>query len=120
MNVIHQRYKNLGGNFGKLRNERDNVKPEKGMWVFVGDNSNFPSGIFTEYENAKSWIERYNLSGTLSIFPIDEGVFDWAIKNNALTIKDEKKSEQSNDPFFISSCLPASLDHYHFENGKRL
>ena len=92
-------------------------KPANYIWIFVGTNTSFPSGIFTSKELAIEWVKKHNLTGTLSLMPLDEGVFDWSVRNDMLTIKKEKIPEKSKDPHFIASCFPASLEHYHFENG---
>lgn len=59
------------------------------MYVFIGEGSNFPAGIFTTLDNAKEWIEKYSLSGILNKFPIDMGIYDWAVKEDLFSIKRE-------------------------------
>ena len=92
--------------------------PANNIGVFVGSGSRFPSGIFSSKKLAQEWISRYKLTGTLTIIPVDEGVFDWALANDMLNLKKEKIPEKSLDPRFVADCLPASLEHYHFNNGK--
>lgn len=79
-----------------------------------------PSGVFTALELAEEWICKHGLSGTLSAMPVDEGVFEWAVRCDALNLKAEKLPAKSKDPFFIGNCLTASLEHFHYENGKRM
>lgn len=93
--------------------------PDNNVWVFVGNNSKFPCGIFQEKEHAQQWIREKSLTGTLSAMPLNESVFDWAFANGALTLKKEKVKEKSKDPSFIQDCLPASLEHYHYKNGQQ-
>ncbi len=83
------------------------------VWVFNGSNSKFPSGIFTEKEIAETWIKKYRLSGILTRYPLDEGVYDWAISNGSFSIK---KGEETT-PEFIQKFSSASQEHYHYENG---
>jgi hypothetical protein len=61
------------------------------MYVFIGVGSNFPAGIFTTLDNAKEWIEKYSLSGILNKYPIDMGVYDWAVKEEFFSIKENTK-----------------------------
>jgi len=93
--------------------------PDNSVWVFVGSNSKFPSGIFQDKKLAQKWISEKALTGTLSAMPLNESVFDWAIQNDALTLKKEKIEEKAKDPYFIQDCLPASLEHYHYKYGQQ-
>lgn len=90
--------------------------PENCIWLFIGD---VPSAAFTKKQKAIKWIETNMLTGVLTSFPLDESCFDWAISKNALTLKPDKIKEKKSDPHFIANCLPASLEHYHFKNGKK-
>ena len=94
------------------------MKPDESVWVFVGRNARFPGGIFRKKTEAVAWIQRHGLTGTLSILPVDTGVFGWAVENYALSLRPETLTEKSRDPSFIASCLPASLDHSHYECGR--
>lgn len=84
------------------------------MYVFIGEGSNFPAGIFTTLDNAKEWIEKYSLSGILNKFPIDMGIYDWAVKEDLFSIKRQYQKESA----FIQTFTCASMEHFHFENGK--
>jgi hypothetical protein len=84
------------------------------IWVFIGEGGAFPSGIFSNRASAQEWIIRHSLSGILTEYPIDTGVFDWAIKRGSFL---PKRPEQST-PKFIGRFTCASLEHIHFENGK--
>jgi hypothetical protein len=94
-----------------------NMKPDKNIWLFVGVGARFPSGAFTNLEKAEAWVAKHKLSGMLSAMPIDQGLFEWAIENNAFNMKPEKLKEKENDSQFIGTCNTASLEHYHYENG---
>ena len=49
------------------------------MWIFNGENSKFPSGVFSSLANGIEYIKKYNLSGTITEYPIDMGCYDWAV-----------------------------------------
>ena len=86
------------------------------VWVFNGARSNFPSGVFTSRSSAESWIRKYALSGTLTRYPLDMSVYDWAVSR---TFFEPKKDEQRT-PEFIGRFSSASQEHYHFENGTQV
>jgi hypothetical protein len=83
------------------------------VWVFSGDGGRYPSGIFTSKERAAEWIARYRLSGMLTAYPIDEGVFSWAVRTGVFTAKSEKHSSSE----FIQTFTTAAQDHFHYEQG---
>lgn len=89
------------------------IKKIEQIWVFNGPNSRFPSGVFLDKEIAEKWINKYNLSGILTAYPADIGVYDWAIQNHFLVITNER--EHSSE--FIQKFTSASQDHYHYEDG---
>jgi hypothetical protein len=93
------------------------MKPDNNIWLFVGEGACFPSGAFTNLEEAEAWVAKHKLSGMLSAMPIDQGLFEWAIENNAFNMKPEKLKEKVNDSQFIATCNTASLEHYHYKNG---
>lgn len=83
------------------------------VWVFNGDNSVFPGGVFSTKEVAEAWIKKYELSGVLTKYPIDEGVYDWALANDKFEIKKPEQTQAT----FIQAFSSASQEHYHYENG---
>ena len=93
------------------------MRPENNIWIFVGEGGHFPSGAFTDFTVAENWVAKHHLSGMLSAMPIDQGLFEWAVENNAFNMKTEKLKEKENNPKFIATCTTASLEHYHYENG---
>jgi len=64
---------------------------------------------------AEKWIKENKLSGILTCYPVDTGVYQWAIDNKRFTPKSEKHST----PEFIGGFTTASPQHYHYENGER-
>ena len=85
------------------------------VWVFNGANSQFPSGVFSSREHAEEWIKKHRLSGILTKYPIDISVYDWAIENGFLKLKDEENKSAN----FIQRFSSASQEHYHYEDGER-
>ncbi|SDT86818.1 DUF7710 domain-containing protein [Pseudomonas orientalis] len=86
----------------------------KDVWVFNGAMARFPSALFTSLEDAKAWIKHNKLTGVLTKYPVDIGVYDWAIKNSFFRPTEAKHSESS----FIGNFTCASMDHLHFEDGE--
>ena len=74
----------------------------------------FCSGVFSTKEKAEEWIEKYALSGALTVYPVDEAAYDWAIRMGYFKVKKEKES--SSD--FIAGFTSASQIHFHYEDGK--
>ena len=62
------------------------------VWVFNGFQSNFPSGIFVNKNQAEDWITANNLTGTLTLYPVGVGVYEWAIANKLFTPKKETQT----------------------------
>jgi hypothetical protein len=84
------------------------------VWVFNGVNGRFPGAIFTSKQLADDWIAEHLLSGVLTLYPLDQSVYDWAISNNFF----RPKSEKEISPEFIQQFSSASQQHFHYENGK--
>ena len=84
------------------------------MYVFIGEESHFPAGIFTTLENAEGWIKKYSLTGILNIYPVDIGLYDWAIAKDFFTVKNDYQKESR----FIQRFTCASMEHFHYENGE--
>ena len=83
------------------------------VWIFSGAGSRFSSGVFTSLEAGKSWIESHRLSGVLTQYPLNVGVYDWAVASG--WFRPEKPEHTSPD--FIAKFTSASQEHFHFENG---
>lgn len=83
------------------------------VWVFTGPRAQFPSGIFSEREKAEQWIRQHRLNGTLTAYPMDVGVYDWAVSAGLFTA--HRDDQRSSD--FIQRFSSASQEHYHYENG---
>jgi hypothetical protein len=64
----------------------------------------FPSGVFSSRDLAEDWIRRYSLTGTLTQYPIDAGMYDHAIAHGAFS---SKKPEHATSEFIGSGCFVA-------------
>ncbi len=80
------------------------------MWV-LNCGENFPAGIFETKEKAEEFIEKYGLSGTLTKYPVNKIVYDWAIENEYF----KPKSEWHKESGFIGTFSSAHQEHYHYD-----
>jgi len=83
------------------------------IWVFHGSGSRFASGVFSSRETATKWIKERALSGVLTAYPLDEGVYDWAVRESVFVIKSPE--QETSD--FVQKFTSASQPHVHFEDG---
>jgi hypothetical protein len=88
-----------------------NLEPQ--VWVFSGEGGTFPSGVFRTKELAEAWIAKHQLSGVLTCYPLDTGVYDWAIARNLFQ---PKRAEHASAQF-IQTFSSANQEHIHFEKG---
>ena len=88
----------------------------QGVWVFNGVKGTFPSAVFTELTIAQEWISRNAVSGTLTEYPLNEGVFDWAVSSGVFS----PKTPNQRTPEFIERFSSAMLEHHHYEDGVQL
>jgi len=53
------------------------------IYLFHSPNtSRFCGGVFTEKDIAETWINKNELSGVLTVYPINRAVYDWAIEKD--------------------------------------
>ncbi len=90
--------------------------PEKHVWIFNGAEGRFPGGVFTSRSAAEDWIRRRKLSGILTAYPLDEGCFDWALRQGLVT---GKAKDRGDDPRFVGSFSTASQEHFHYKDGEQ-
>jgi hypothetical protein len=87
--------------------------------IFVFNNPNhsrFSGGVFSDKIIAEKWIKKNLLSGVLTIYPLNVGVYEWAIEKDFFFAKTEQ--QKSSD--FIGGFSSASQEHYHYENGESI
>jgi hypothetical protein len=91
------------------------MTPERHVWVFSGEGGHFPGGVFSSRERAEEWIRSRKLSGVLTAYPLDEGCFDWALRQDLVT---GRARERGGDSAFVGSFSSASQDHFHYQDGQ--
>lgn len=89
----------------------------EGVWVFCGANSRLPSGVFKELATAEGWIEKNQLTGILTRYPLDTGLYDYASAKG--WFKPRRPYPSHTSPEFKARFTCAYLPHHHYENGKR-
>lgn len=82
------------------------------VWIFLGAGGWMPSGVFSDYYSAVDWIIKYSLSGYLGKFPVDIGVFDWAIQKEI-----HVPSEDDRIEIFGMETVPYER-YYQGEKGR--
>jgi hypothetical protein len=86
------------------------------VWVFIGGEIGKTSGVFTSKAIAEEWIAKHLLSGTLRAYPLNMGVYDWAVNEGIF----KPRGEFECSPLFIAGYVTASQHYYVYENGKSL
>ena len=81
------------------------------VWVFNAQGATFPSGVFTSAAAADAWIAKHRLSGVLTAYPLDHGVYDWAVENGYFG------RTKPATPNFVGSFTSYRQKHYHYEAG---
>jgi len=83
------------------------------IWVFSGVGSHFPAGIFSSRDKAEVWVRAHHLSGTLTKYPVDIGLYDWALAHGFFHVR----AEDQKAPEFIQRFTTASQEHHHYQDG---
>jgi len=88
----------------------------KTIWIFNGEGALFPSGVFNTLDTANHWIVENSLSGVLTEYPVDTGVYDWAVSIGYFS--PNKPQQQSSK--FIGKFTSSHQNHFHYENGAKI
>lgn len=83
------------------------------VWVFCGQDSQYPGGIFLSVESAERWIAKHRLTGMLIQYPVNEGLYDWVVSQDLF----RPKRESQKTSHFIGTFTSAHARHFHYENG---
>lgn len=83
------------------------------VWVFTGNHNHFPAACFSNYNKAIQWIRTIEGTGTLTRYPLNVSVYDWAIDGSFFS--PAYPSQMTGD--FKSNFSSAYLRHSHFVNG---
>ncbi|MCC3153596.1 hypothetical protein Q3A66_12220 [Hymenobacter sp. BT770] len=84
---------------------------DAGVWVFHGSGSRFASGVFTTRDQAEAWIHQHDLTGVLTRYPIDQGVYDWAKEKQLFQPTEPEHTEAA----FIQRFTSGSQEHFHYD-----
>ena len=82
------------------------------VWVFNGGNS-FPAGVFSSLAIAEEWIKQHRLTGILTKYPLDVGIYEWTVSKGYFN----PKREDQKTPQFIARFSSAYQEHFHYEDG---
>ena len=92
------------------------------VWVFTGarhsttdSTPTFPGGVFSSLQLVEAWIKKHSLSGTVTLYRLDAGAYDWAIANGYF--KPSKLHHTSSE--FIGRFGGGDV-HFHYEAGARV
>jgi hypothetical protein len=86
------------------------------VWVFHGEEAQFTSAVFTEQSKAEAYIKKHSLSGLLTEYPLDIGIYEWVISKDYW----KPKYPSQRSPKFIGGFTSAYLNHYHYRSGVRV
>ena len=87
------------------------------VWIFHESTSKYSGGVFESLIDAEDWIKKNKLNGMLTKYPLNSGVFDWAIENDMHNIKSDKVKDKASNPKFVGGFTTASQEHYHYQDG---
>jgi hypothetical protein len=97
-----------------MESDTPNIAPLEIVWVFSGAGSHFASGVFSDLAIAEAWIAKHRVSGTLTLHHVDEGAYDWSIRNGFFV----PRNPEHTHPNFIGR-FTGGQQHHHYENGER-
>ena len=83
------------------------------VWVFNGARSTFPSGVFVTRGMAEDWIRKHALTGTLTQYPLNIGMYEFTIAAGHFS---PRKPHHTTSEF-IGTFSGGGLNHFHYEDG---
>jgi hypothetical protein len=90
------------------------VGTDRQLWVFNAFETKDPGGVFATRRSAEIWIARSKLTGNLTQYPLDMGVYDWALEMRRF----EPLDEYQRSPGFISNFSSGSQPFYAYRRGE--
>jgi hypothetical protein len=85
------------------------------VWILLGDHGNWPSGVFSSRVAAVQWIAGHYLTGMITEYPLDAGVYDWAVATGSFRpVRPEHSSCE-----FIGRFTASAQEHEHFTDSIR-
>ena len=85
------------------------------VWVFNGIQSSFLSGVFSSKEIAETWIGKHSLTGTLTEYPVNIGMYDHAILKGHF----RPSKPKHETALFVGRFSGGGIDHAHYGDGKK-
>ena len=83
------------------------------MWIFLGDRARWPGGVFSSRDTAVRWIAEHHLTGMITEYPVDVGVYEWAVAAGAFP----PGKLQHSSSGFIGGFTTAAQEQGHFTDG---
>jgi hypothetical protein len=103
--------------FGPPPDWGDAAPEDRTLWLFnaprPGAWFGFPSGVFVALEDAERWVARGALSGALTRYPVDIGVYDWAV-GHALFVP---AAPAHRSPSFVGGFSSSRQERRYYHNG---
>lgn len=81
------------------------------VWVFHGSGGRFASGVFTTRDKAEAWIYQHNLTGVLTRYPLNLGVYDGAQEKQLF----QPTKPEHTEAAFIQRFASGSPEHDHYD-----
>ncbi len=88
----------------------------KSVYIFQGNGVESPCAVFSKLETAENWIKHQSVSGTLTVYPLDISVIEWAVAMGYFN----PKNDDQKTPEFIAGFTSVSGMNYHYEAGQRV
>ncbi len=86
---------------------------DNAVWIFHQAGARFAGGAFATKTIAEEWIAQHRLSGVLTKYPLDQGVWDWAVAQGRFKpTRDEHRAAE-----FVGGFTSAFQDHHHYVEG---
>ncbi|MFJ9391868.1 hypothetical protein ACIRON_23810 [Nocardioides sp. NPDC101246] len=83
------------------------------VWVFHGEGARFVSGVFASEADGLAWVERHQLTGVLTEYPLGVGAYDDAIARGLF----KPSREHHGTPRHIAQFSPGRTKHIHLVDG---
>ena len=84
------------------------------VYIFHGTNAQFAASVYSSFELAELDIKLKKMSGLLSIYPLNETIYDYCVRKELFDAKDKTTGA------FIQNFTSAYLEHHHYKHGNRL
>jgi hypothetical protein len=100
------------GSLTHVSEDPDTTRPAN-VWIFHGTGAHFASGVFTDRDQALAWIARHRLTGILTEYPVGDGCYDIAVRDNHFL----PSKPHHGTPRHVAGFSPSHTDHIHMRDG---